>query len=118
MHSLLLLLMPFLFQLQYDDSRRVGDVAVTVLDKWRDLPLQQYYQQKAKLDRMMRRTGKPAPSEDELAEQADLVQNLRTTIDLLDAPLVYMGSLGYRLHPPVNKTPNLPPARPAPPEGK
>jgi hypothetical protein len=117
MYAFLMVLLPILLPLQYDDSRPVGDVAVRLLHDWKCVAGHEYYPQKAKLDRMLLRRGKPPIPEDELTAQADLVDYFRATIDLLDGTEDYLRSLGYRPPKPEDKTPNPPPARPAPPEG-
>ena len=65
MYAPLLFLLSFLLQLQYDNSQRVGDVAVRLLERWRDTAAHQCKQQDVKLDRMMPRRGKPPTPEDE-----------------------------------------------------
>jgi WD40 repeat protein len=98
MKALLLFLLPFLFQLEYDDSRRVGDVVVVALHQWSEPLGPRWKHEDHKLQEQLQPLrGRPPIPEDGLDDQIALVDNLRTTIDLLDAPLAYMGSLGYRL---------------------
>jgi hypothetical protein len=112
MYASLLFLLSFLLQLQYDDTQRVGDVAITISNTWRDRALHQSNPEKAKLEQMMRRRGKAPTPDDEFAAQADFVLNLRATIDGLQIPIDYLYSLGYRPAPTVFQSPNFPADRP------
>jgi hypothetical protein len=118
MYAFLIFLLPMLLQLHYDDSRRVGDVAVRLSHDWKSTVCHQYIPQKIKLDKMMRRRGTPPTPDDEFTAQADLVESFRATIYVLDGVDDYFYSLGYRPPPPVFQSPNFPADRPSRPEGR
>jgi hypothetical protein len=96
MSTVLLFLLSFLIQLESDDGRQVGDVVITLSDKWRDTVGRHFDREYIKLDRMRDRGRKPLITAEELAEQEDLVQNLHATGHLLEVAGGYLYSLGYR----------------------
>jgi hypothetical protein len=84
----------------------------------RDAVGHEYGRQDVKLEKMMRRKGQPPTPDEVFTPQADLVENLRATLDGLQVPIDYLYSLGYRPAPTVFQSPNFPADRPSRPGGE
>jgi hypothetical protein len=101
MYAVFMFLLSCLFQLRYDDSRRVGEVAIALLDRWRHKAVETYHLQNVKLDKMKRARVGPSTGVDEIAEQEDLVERIKATHNWLESAENELLSWGYRRQLPV-----------------
>jgi hypothetical protein len=103
MYAALLFLLSFLLPLPYDGSRRVGDVAMIELDRWKHTLARPYSVQSFKVGEMRQQARAQPNDQRELAEEEALFERIKAAFDALESAQDYLYSLGYRSRPPLDR---------------
>jgi hypothetical protein len=105
----------YLLSLPYDNSRRVGDAAVSLLHEWTLMVSRCAIAQGARLDQLKHQPGAASTGEDEVAEQEKVVKALCEAEKAGKDAETLMLLWGYRRLPPA-PPPEPPPAGPSSPD--
>jgi hypothetical protein len=97
-----------LLEVKYDDSRRVGDIALIQIHKWMLMKDQLYLDERCKLEQMRRRPMVGSADENDILEQERLVKRYYKAMKEAERGETILMMWGYR------REGSVPPEKPTP----